>query len=286
MEKQMTQSAPKRIVILYSGGLDSLIMRHWAKVHEPDAEIILAHFDIGQPYSEKEFKALPAEVDIRKVDWLRSEADLKGKGNTTGNIYIPGRNMTLASLAASIYVPDEIWMGALKGEMHDKATDKNLEFRNRANYAFKYVFSPFEKLCRVSFPLGEAGLTKLSATKWYLDNGGSIDAIVKSSSCLSGEPGNCGLCHVCVRRWGIAYQLGYVEREQFNVHPMHGGNRELITEMLKGDASYYDADRRSEIVPAVLEYYAKAQLPGGVQPTAEENIKQIIAHQDLIAGFK
>ena len=95
----------KKVVILYSGGLDSFTM--WKIAEKEGYDYTLVHFDIGQPYNKKELEAIKKlghKVDIRKVDWIRDENQLKGKKGAIGNIMIPGRNLTLASLAASIYL--------------------------------------------------------------------------------------------------------------------------------------------------------------------------------------
>ena len=51
-------SNKKKIVILYSGGLDSFIMKKLAEAKYPDLDLTLVHFDIGQAYSEKEDNAI------------------------------------------------------------------------------------------------------------------------------------------------------------------------------------------------------------------------------------
>ena len=247
-----------KIVILYSGGLDSLIMKHYANKNHPDAEVKLVYYDIGQPYNHKERKALPDNVEIRKVDWLMPDQKLIGKENSkSGDIIIAGRNMTLASLVASADIPDQIWMGALLGETHEGSTDKNYTFLKKINDTFKYVYSPFSSTPELKFPLADAGFGKYEAVKWAFENGIDKDTLTHSSSCLSGEQGKCGKCVVCFRRWGIFNQLGFTE--EYNIHPMKvKANLEMLKEMLKFDTtghSHYDEYRRREIIPAVYEYY-------------------------------
>lgn len=254
------------ITILYSGGLDSRIMYHMAQVLRPEDNIRCIWFDIGQPYNEKEFRALPSFVEVRKLEWLRSldsngqwidspegELGIKGKGNETGQIYIPGRNAVLITQAACLTLADEVWLGALLGEVHDKATDKNYTFREKIQDLLSYTLSPFREgkpSIKVRYPLAEFGLNKLTSVKWALDNNLPKEDILKTSSCLSAEPGNCGHCVVCFRRWGIFKQLGF--SEPYNVDPLAvEANRSILREMLKGGESYYDEHRRSEILPAV-----------------------------------
>jgi 7-cyano-7-deazaguanine synthase in queuosine biosynthesis len=248
-----------KICILYSGGLDSIIMHHWAKINYPEAEILLNYYDLGQDYNFKELAVLPSEVKIRTLDWL--EGTYFSKENTQ-NIMIPGRNLALATLVACQELPDKIWMGALKGEIHEEATDKNFQFKELINKTLGYVLSPYNKRPEVEFPLAEAGFGKFEATEWYLNNQGDIPTLINSSSCLSAEStsncDNCGLCIVCLRRWGIFSQLGLTEC--YIHHPieeMTVDNKAMIKEMLKGEEGlpcHYDHFRRREIIPALTHY--------------------------------
>jgi 7-cyano-7-deazaguanine synthase in queuosine biosynthesis len=244
------------ILILYSGGLDSLIMKRYAKVNYPEATVTCVWYDIGQEYARKEEAVLPEFVIKHKLDWLNAQDKPDGKdGSLYKDIFIPGRNLVLAVNAACKYLPDEIWMGALLGETHDSATDKNYTFLEHINKTLAYVLSPFH-IPVVRFPLADASFNKLTATKWALENEVPVATIMKSSSCLSGEPGNCGKCVVCFRRFCIFKQLGLPE-EQYNVHPLeHEPNKEIVREMIQG--TYYDVHRKSEILPALpLSYYEK-----------------------------
>ena len=250
------------IVILFSGGLDSLIMYHVALSQGYNPTCVF--FDIGQPYAYKEIRALPDFVKVHKVDWLSSSIDLKSKDNKSGNIYIPGRNLTLSTLAASIYTPDEIWLGALAGETHDKATDKNYKFLDKLNNVLEYVFSPFGKVV-VKFPLADMGFNKFDCVQWGLENGMTVESLHHTSSCLSEEEGNCGHCVVCCRRWGIFGELGIPEK--YNVDPLTvQSNIDMFIEMLK-ENSYYDMNRKREVLP-----YLRLQFPG----KTDEEISNIL----------
>lgn len=271
----------KKITILYSGGLDSLIMKRLVEVNFPDAEVRCLWFDIGQEYSEKEEAALPDFVEKRKVDWLSDKEKLISKEDSkSGSIIIPGRNAVLATLAASITLPDEIWMGALLGETHKGSTDKNYTFLNHINEMLNYVHSPYKDGIYVRFPLADMGFGKFEAVEWGLNNGITPETMLKTSSCLSGEHGNCGKCVVCLRRWGIFDQFDF--GEEYNIHPLkHKPNIEIIKEMLKGEIGqpcHYDLYRRREIMPTI--YRELDVLP----PISQLQVDFIINHLEEICN--
>lgn len=253
----------KKVVILYSGGLDSFIMKKLAEAKYPNLDLTLAHFDIGQAYSEKEDRAIKQSgnvVDIRKVEWLAKGQELVGKmESNSGNIIIPGRNMILSSLAASIYQPDAIWMGGLKGEDHAGSTDKNQEFIDRTNHLWSYVYSPFERVPELVFPFIKENWGKFEAVEWAYKNGHATkEELLSTSSCLGDTPGKCGHCVVCCRRKYIFKQLGF--EEEYEQDPLTGtDNLKMIISMLKVplDAEddyekyHYDHWRRREIIPGL-----------------------------------
>ena len=248
-----------KIVILYSGGIDSLIMYHFAKQNYSNANIECVYYDIGQPYAYKEIEAINdsgIDVSIRKVDWLNINDNTSGKfGSDSGNIFIPGRNLVLASLVASSDQPDQIWMGGLKGEDHEDSTDKNQTFIHLINKTFSYVYKGF-KVPKLVFPFLDLGFGKYEAVEWAYTNGIlSRDDLVKSSSCLSGTSGKCGVCVVCLRRWGIFSQLGFSEEYTTPNFLFHPNNKKIIIEMLETELGikngHYDKYRRREIIPAL-----------------------------------
>lgn len=241
-----------RRVILYSGGLDSYLMYRYACFLGSSDTVTNVWYDIGQPYNFKERQAIQAlglPVDIKQVDWLSESNRASGKeGSASGDIYIPGRNLVLASLAACQYTPDEVWLGALEGEIHDRATDKNFQFRDKTSELLSYVLSPFVPSVRLSFPFAEQHWSKLDIVRLALSEWGvTKEELLVTSSCLSGEHGNCGSCVVCLRRWGIFTQLGL--EELYNRDPLQTAElRTLVTAMLQGQ--HYDDTRKQEILGA------------------------------------
>lgn len=250
-----------RIVILYSGGLDSLIMAEYAKENYPHHEVIKVFFDIGQEYNWKERAALPPDVIIHDMRWYQAQGVDKD-GINSGSIFIPGRNQVLLTIAACKYLPDEIWLGALQGEIHDKATDKNYKFRDKMNDVLGYVLSPFKENIKVRFPLAEAGWGKLEAARWAL-NHGMKDKLLASSSCMHPAYDNCGECVVCIRRWGIFTQLGI--HEDYVVDPVFApSNKKMLLEMIDSVLglyeTHYDVYRLREILPALEVHFPDNDL--------------------------
>lgn len=253
----------KKIVILYSGGLDSLIMEHFAKINYPNAEVLKVYFDIGQEYNWKELASLVMkDVIIHDMKWFEA-AGVEKDGINSGNIFIPGRNLVLIALAASKYLPDEVWLGALQGEIHANATDKNYKFLDKVQDTIDYVLSPYKDQVRVRYPLAEQGWGKLDATLWAVENGLSVQEIIDSSSCMHGSETKCGRCVVCARRWGIFSQLGF--EEKYTTHPAEAiEHQKMYLEMVECEQglrdSHYDKYRRAEIIPALKEYYHTNKL--------------------------
>lgn len=254
MESKFVRPEDKHIVLLYSGGLDSFIMGQYAREMNPKAKITKVFFDIGAPNNYKEREILPPDVEVLDMKWF-CQGPVGKDGNATGNIFIPGRNMVFATIAASKYLPDEIWLGALCGEIHESATDKNLYFNGLQNDLLKYVLSPFKDgpFPQLVFPFVDRGWGKLDITKLGVEYG-LADQLVKTRSCLSDTPNNCGRCAVCARRRGIFMQLGL--KEEYDVEPFEAvENAKMLAELVSEDYSHYDQHRKDEIVPALLEYH-------------------------------
>lgn len=244
----------KKLGLLMSGGLDSYIAWHYAQKVEgwrPE-DIMCVYIDIGNPYADKEKKAIESfrEEGI-DTKYLTCEILKPEFGNMPDNenIWIPGRNLTLATIMASIGA-DEIWICALKGEMHQFATDKNETFFKMATKTLSYVHSKFKDEVIVKTPF--ENMSKLDIVKWALDNGVSKEQILRTSSCLSGEEGNCGNCMVCVRRYGIFKQLGL--EEKYNQDPLKSEVGKKYLQQLAQDVGvneHYDNARIDEVLPAL-----------------------------------
>ena len=249
-----------KISILYSGGLDSRIMWELAKRNNPNDEIKLVYWDHGQPVARREIETLPNEVEIRKVDWLNlPEQELvHQRGRREGKIMIPGRNLALAVLTACQDLPDELWIGALHGETHEKGTDKNYTFLTMLQDTLNYVIGPFlESKISVKFPLEEMGLNKMSAVSWAIEVGISPEELLKTRSCHSSTTDRCGNCIQCFKRYCAFGMSGF--KEEYDVHPlMSEFGKKFVKDMLNCEAGiddYYDEDSRAEIIPYLRRFH-------------------------------
>lgn len=214
----------KKIVILYSGGLDSMMMKAYAKWKYPDAEVKYVFFQHGQESEKSEIGMLPEDVVIRRVEWLDDEVTAVPKKSDpfAGAIYIPGRNLVFGALAACQYLPDEVWMGALADEANEQATDKNLTFLELLNDTLHYVLSPFKDQVNVRFPFVDEGWTKSDALRTLIDAGVvSKEDIASTTSCwhnIDALP--CGECKQCYKRALILHQVGIEEEHASAYHPL------------------------------------------------------------------
>ena len=209
-----------KIVILYSGGLDSLIMHQYAKVKYPHAEVKCLYYKHGADSEESEIKRLPSYVEVRNVDWLGDKIKpvAKKEDPFAGAIYIPGRNLIFSSLAACQELADEIWMGTLYDEDNPKGTDKNEKFRNDTSELLSYVLSPFIDKVTVRFPFVDEKWTKVESVEWALKNGLSGKDITNTVSCWHHHGLPCGQCKQCFKRQ-LVFKLNGLE-EKYKVDPI------------------------------------------------------------------
>lgn len=219
----MSDTSTFKIVILYSGGLDSLLMQRLAKHMHPDAEVTMLFFDYGQESLQAEINALPPGTEVRRLPWLDDKITAVPKKSDpyAGAIYIPGRNLAMATMAACLYLPNEIWLGVLADENNEQATDKNEEFRALANKALNYTLSPFLDKIEVCFPFVEQGWTKTDALRYcFKHNLVTEDEVRATTSCWHNETGTpCGECKQCLKR-ALVMRNFDIREAHVNSHPL------------------------------------------------------------------
>lgn len=249
----------KSIVILYSSGLDSFIMKKLAEKTYPDADIKCIYFKHGAPSETQELWYLPADVEVRCLDWLNDErTPVSKKSNPlVGPIYIPGRNMIFALLAACQDLPDEIWLGPLVDECNDLATDKNEIFREKCNDIMNYVLSPFKEEIKLVFPFVERGWRKIECVKWALENGVTKEVLLDTVSCSfhDGEKA-CGECFQCLKRRLVFLNCGIDVVESYTDPLENDFGQKIIEEILfkgmSGQITDIDEQNMFDMIKAIL----------------------------------
>jgi 7-cyano-7-deazaguanine synthase in queuosine biosynthesis len=211
-----------KIVILYSGGLDSFLMKKYAEKNYPNADVKCIYYAHGADSEEVEIDRLPEYVEIRTIDWLSPTGirPVSKKSDPFASaIYIPGRNLVFAALAASQELPDEVWMGTLFDEDNEQATDKNEKFRAMTSEVLSYVLSPFINGCKVRFPFVEEKMSKVDTVKWAIETFGKaiIPELKETTSCWHNDGVPCGECKQCVKRF-LVMKLNGID-EVYKVDP-------------------------------------------------------------------
>lgn len=217
------------------------------------SEIKCIYYRHGAESEEEEISLLPPDVEVRDVAWLNDTCKPQAKLDDPmgGPIYIPGRNLVFATLAACQELPDEIWMGTLYDECNDTATDKNNKFRADASALFSYVLSPFKKDVMIRFPFVEQEMTKDRSVKWALKNGLTPRQLKQTVSCwhYSTEDNKaCGACKQCFKRFFVMLMNG-IREDNMNIHPVKYLNSRYIKYYLnKEDPNADEANVRDMIL--------------------------------------
>lgn len=279
-----------RIVINYSGGLDSLILRHYAKITYPDAEVVCIYYRHGAGSEEKELSTLPNYVSVRTIDWLNDTCKplAKKEDPFAGAIYIPGRNLIFSALAACQEVADEVWMGTVWDEDNPKGTDKNEKFRNDTSELLSYVLSPFVDKVTVRFPFVELGWTKVDSVKWALENGLSKELILDSVSCWNHTDGKpCGECKQCVKR-ALVFTLNGI-KEECKVDALGGQfGLDLLSQYLTAYVEHPEATKanrdENNVVNMIINAYP--QLPAKTKHMVRPYINKELDLNDSGKEFK
>jgi len=171
------------MILLFSGGLDSFVAYHY--LNKPQT----VYFDLRTPYSNREKKVILDLIPETIVDYslILNDRQIGEKA------YIPFRNLYLAMLANKY--SDEIVIAGLKD---DVVSDKN-------EFIFQEVSNILSKMESRSIKVHSPfwNLTKEEVVRWYLNNSGSEEELLKTISCYDGEEltNYCGKCPSCFRKW-------------------------------------------------------------------------------------
>lgn len=224
-----------KIVLCYSGGIDSLIGSHY--LDRSDALHTDVYFNLGSRYSAKEYKyACKAHQGVTLDDslaWL-------GITEVGEKAFIPYRNLYLAMTASIKYAPNVCICGLKDDVVEDKNEQVFLMWSRHLSEIGREdvkIFSPFW------------GMTKDEIVAWYLANGGSLKILENLSvSCYNPIDSNyCGKCPSCFRKWVALKNAG--SKLKFY-------NKQLASEYylncLKGK---YDKQRRNNTIKVLQNEY-------------------------------
>ena len=201
------------LAIGVSGGLDSTMAYFYAlqemKLQEKD--IGLFYVDCGQGYAQKEqdvLKKLGLKYELIKIP----VCSLSRQEETLVSYMIPGRNMFIASLLATI--TNKVWIVATKNDNHVNNTDKNSDFFDRVSKLFSYVF---KRNILVESPF--LFWSKQKIIQWGMNNG-LKEIIEKTSSCYHPTLINCGECHACLKKYMATINIDNLNIE-FKTNPIY-----------------------------------------------------------------
>jgi len=141
------------IVVLYSGGADSMLMLKLAKMAKRDPYCVL--IDYGQKhikeleYAQNQLEGESIRYQTIEVDGFRVNSGLTGdciKGDYEGvsEYHVPARNSIFLTIAAGIAESKgikEIWIGCDMSDFYDEFPDCKQEYIGKMNEAFKVAFS-------------------------------------------------------------------------------------------------------------------------------------------------
>lgn len=179
-----------KIVMLYSGGVDSYTLYHYIKNTYPDAYVKALYYDFGQHYSEWEIKNLPDFVEVRSVPWLQYDKTVHV--NPCDNGIMWGREQFLTVAAFMQEKPDMICLGVL----HDEWGEDMSPEHQQATQTFLSGLNPYGIECEVSYPFAELGWSKNEVVKWAVEN--NVD-VTSTRTCMNSED-PCGFCPGCIKR--------------------------------------------------------------------------------------
>lgn len=244
----------KKLAICYSGGLDSLVAYYYAmKVKKYKKEdILLIHFNIGQPYEKKELKVIKS-LDIPCEIMNIPLCNTKFNTNITKENYIiPGRNLVFASVCAGY--AERVWIVGLLNEDHHLMYDKNSNFFRLATLmCSQAVGAPTV----VETPFGLMTKTDLFALakKWNI-----LDKVEKTTSCYDEKELRCGTCSLCVKRAVAGRVSGVYEKfskEPFECDECKRLEKAYQEALLKKDFSHYRKERIIETLDCLKKWRVK-----------------------------
>lgn len=192
-------------VLLFSGGMDSLIASHF---HPRALKLYVA---TGSKYEGKERSYLRSEYKAGEICY---DERLRLGDLERADSIVPARNLFLTAIAA-LY-GDRILLCAVDG---DGSTDKDSRFAFLQTALLRHVFSPphfHNYQPEVVLPLRSK--CKGSWVRDYLMTGGDPERLARSVSCYHPMLFHCGRCKACIRKW-VAQEYNGITTTAWNENP-------------------------------------------------------------------
>ena len=239
----------RKKVVLLSGGLDSTLAFVMSRTMYSRQSTGL-FVDMGQPYSTKEERVIDYLSDkYEDIVKLRVPIITSKNNNipTIDNQIIPGRNFTLAALAANY--GEEIWLSALDGEMHNYMPDKSRHFFELTQLALSQAYGK-KIIFKTPFPT----MTKAELVRFALEIQIPESLIKMTSTCYHEVYDRCGECSACFKRW-VALRLNNIH-EEYRQNPRESAFAASYEEKLRkaielSDFSHYSKKRIKEVLTAL-----------------------------------
>ena len=247
------------LVIMYSGGLDSLIAYHYA--NSKKLSPLCLHLNMGQPYAEKELASINRKSEWHPPVCVLSITDLYPLISTRlTNQIIPSRNVLLAVIG-SMLAP-RVWINALDGEQNGKEHDKSPKFYDDASSLLTFTNDFFQPTSVIESPF--TCMSKGEVIKWALAYGIPTDVLINTSSCYDDTEMKCGKCLTCVKRY-LAFLENDIDEPGYLVDPLktdyfHELSREIPAAIERGDYSRFTEKRAHEFVRLLNKGWANARV--------------------------
>lgn len=209
-------------VLLYSGGMDSVIASHLLEPH------INLYVDVGSRYAAKEIHNVLQYPPKHGALIFSPKLNL-GEFERDADLILPQRNAYLVLMAA--HYGERIYMAANAG---DRSTDKDERFAERITDLLSHVWQPQYWLPEGRSPslhLPYRGMTKGQMIQTYLHAGGDPQRLVRSISCYDPIEEQCGRCRSCARKWVALESFGIPCEHVFSAHP---GRAYYTPEVIEG----------------------------------------------------
>ena len=197
------------MVLLFSGGMDSVIFDHLLK---PD---VLLYLPTGSKYEYIETKklddlAMKGYIDNKKLVVLPDVLNLSLFERD--DAIVPNRNAFLL-LFASLY-GETLILGSVQG---DRSYDKDEVFYTRMSDLLNHMWQEQHWTEAKNFTVMSPykNTTKTQLVKDYLADGGNPEILLESYSCYEGKEQLCGWCKPCFRKWVSLHNNGITIPENY-----------------------------------------------------------------------